>query len=356
MGQNARRRDSIACRWASIASNAQPVEVADGIEETPVAFKLVFLPPANERVRQMAREVAAAVPEVTTVVAETDAEAEREIVDAEAAFGTIPPATLARAERLRWLQAPAAAPPAGYYYPELIAHPATVTNFRGIFNDRIPALILAYVLAFARGLHVYLRQQLRHEWRPLTNDDIVHLPEATALIVGVGGIGGETARLCAAFGIRVLAIDARQAAAPDGVAELHRPEALDRLLPRADFVILTVPHTPETEGFFNAARFGLMKPSAYFINIGRGKTTKLDDLNAALRAGTIAGAALDVYEIEPLPADHPLWDAPNTILTPHSADRGPYLDERRTAILIDNARRFAAGQPLVNVVDKAHWF
>lgn len=321
-----------------------------------MALKLVFLPPANDRVRQMARDLGAAVPAVTPVVAETEADAEREIVDADAAFGTIAPAVLAQAGKLRWLQAPAAAPPAGYYYPELIAHPVVVTNFRGIFNDRIPALIMAYVLAFARGLHLYLRQQLRTEWRPLGNDDVVHLPESTALIVGVGGIGGETARLASAFGITVLGVDARQEQAPAGVAELHRPDALDRLIPRADFVILTVPHTPETEGFFDARRFGLMKPSAYFINIGRGKTTRLDDLNAALRRGTIAGAALDVYEIEPLPADHPLWDAPNTILTPHSADRGPHLDERRSAILIDNARRFAAGQPLVNPVDKAHWF
>ena len=109
-------------------------------------------------------------------------------------------------------------------------------------------------------------------------------PGATALIVGLGGIGAETARLLAAFGMRVLAVDARRTDKPDGVAELHPPEALDRLLPRADFVILTVPHTPATEGFFNTAKFRLMKRSAFFINIGRGMTTKLDDLVAALKA------------------------------------------------------------------------
>jgi phosphoglycerate dehydrogenase-like enzyme len=317
---------------------------------------MVFLPPVGERTREVAAAVARAVPEARVVLAENDAEAEREIVDAEAAWGTIAPAILRRAERLRWLQAPAAAPAAGYYHAALIAHPVTVTNLRGIFNDRIPAQIMAYLLAFARGFHVYSRQQARKEWRPLTNADVIHLPEATALIVGVGGIGAETGRLCAAFGMRVLGVDARQEEAPEGVAELHRPEALERLLPQADFVILTVPHTPETEGFFNAAKFRLMKPSAYFINIGRGKTTRLDDLNAALRDGTIAGAGLDVYEIEPLPPEHPLWDAPNTILTPHSADRGPHLDERRVAVTVENARRFAAGEPLTNVVDKARWF
>jgi phosphoglycerate dehydrogenase-like enzyme len=142
----------------------------------------------------------------------------------------------------------------------------------------------------------------------------------------------------------------------DGVAELHRASALDAQLPRADFVIVTIPHTPETEGLFDASKFALMKRSAYFINIGRGKTMKLDDLNRALRDGTIAGAGLDVYEIEPLPPDHPLWDAPNTILTPHAADRGPGLDERRQAILVENARRFVKGESLLNVVDKARWF
>ena len=137
---------------------------------------------------------------------------------------------------------------------------------------------------------------------------------------------------------------------------MHRAGALDSLLPRADFVILTVPHTPETEGFMNRERFRRMKRGAFFINIGRGRTTRLDDLVAALKAGEIAGAALDVFEQEPLPADHPLWTMPNVLITPHTAGHGPYLDERRFEVLLDNARRFLAGQPLRNVVDKARWF
>lgn len=99
-----------------------------------------------------------------------------------------------------------------------------------------------------------------------------------------------------------------------------------------------------------------MKPSAFFINIGRGMTTNLEDLNQALREGVIAGAGLDVYEIEPLPENHPLWTAPNTLLTPHVAAAGPSLDAARNDVVIENARRFAAGQPLINVVDKAEWF
>jgi phosphoglycerate dehydrogenase-like enzyme len=322
------------------------------------SFKFVMLPPQSETTRDWGRRLAETVPEARVVIAEDAATAAREIVDAEAAFGWLGADLLGKAQKLRWLQAPQAAPAAGYYYPELIAHPLAVTNFREIFNDHISAHILAFVLAFARGLHVFIPQQLRREWKKGATEsgDVLHLPEATALIVGVGGIGAETARLLAAFGVTVLATDARRTTAPEGVAELHRPEDLDSLLPRADFVILTVPHTPATEGFFNRARFQKMKQTAFFINIGRGMTTKLDDLVAALNAGEIAGAALDVYEQEPLPADHPLWTMPNVLLTPHMAGHGPYLNDRRFQIMVDNCRAFAAGRALRNPVDKGSWF
>ena len=319
---------------------------------------LLMLPPQTATTREWAARVATAVPSLDVVVAEDTAHAERVISDAEAAFGTLTPDLLKRARTLRWLQAPQAAPPAGYYSPALIAHGATVTNFREIYNDHIGAHIMAFVLAFARGLHLYLPRQLRREWRPESGEasGVVHLPEATALIVGVGGIGAETARLAAAFGMQVIGVDARRKDAPPGVMKLDGADALDSLLPHADFVILTVPHTPETEGFMHRARFQRMKRSAYFINIGRGKTTRLEDLVAALRAGEIAGAALDVFEQEPLPADHPLWTMPNVLITPHTAGHGPYLDDRRLDVLLDNARRFVAGQPLRNLVDKARWF
>jgi phosphoglycerate dehydrogenase-like enzyme len=318
---------------------------------------LVMLPPQTVATRDWARRLSAELPGLSVVVTENPEQAAHALAGAEAAFGTIPPELLGRAARLRWLQAPQAAPPAGYYYGELIAHPVVVTNFREIYNDHIGAHVMAFVLAFARGMHHYLPQQLRSEWRPLPGDSsVIHLPEATALIVGVGGIGAETARLASAFGMRVIGVDARRHEPPAGVAELHGPEALDTLLPGADFVILTVPHTPATEGFMNRARFQRMKRGAFFINIGRGKTTRLDDLVAALRAGEIAGAGLDVFEQEPLPAGHPLWTMPGVLITPHTAGHGPYLDERRFEILLENCRRFLAGQPLRNVVDKSAWF
>jgi phosphoglycerate dehydrogenase-like enzyme len=321
------------------------------------AFTFLMLPPQSDLTRSWARRLSDSVPGMNLVLAEDAESAAAAIATADAAFGTLPAALLAKAQRLRWLQAPQAAPPAGYYYPELIAHKVTVTNFREIYNDHISAHIMAFVLAFARGLQVFIPQQLRREWKkPPEDTGVVPLPGSTVLIVGLGGIGAETARLLSAFGVQVLAIDARRTEKPEHVAELHRPEALDQLLSRADFVILTVPHTPATEGFFNAGRFRLMKRSAFFINIGRGMTTKLDDLVAALTAGEIAGAALDVYEQEPLPAEHPLWGMPNVLLTPHMAGYGPHLNERRFQVIQDNCQAFANGEALRNVVDKENWF
>jgi phosphoglycerate dehydrogenase-like enzyme len=321
------------------------------------AFTLVMLPPQDEVRRAWAKRIAADETGVRVLQPETTAEAVAAIRDADAAFGAIPPEVLAAARKLRWLQAPQIAPPAGFYYPELIAHPVVATNFREIFNDHIGAHIMMYVTAFARGLHYYFPQQMRREYAPRPLDTgVLHLPETTALILGVGGIGAEAARLCQAFGMTAIGIDGRRTELCPGLSELHKPQALDQQIGRADFVIMTVPHTPETEGMMNRARLKRMKRTAFLINIGRGMTVKLDDLVAALRAGEIAGAGLDVYETEPLPSDHALWTAPNVILTPHTAGFGPYLDDRRLDIILDNCRRFARGEPLRNVVDKATWF
>ncbi|MSO90872.1 MAG: D-2-hydroxyacid dehydrogenase [Acetobacteraceae bacterium] len=323
-----------------------------------MAFKLVMLPPQSDVARGWATRLARAVPAAQIVVAEGIQQAQHEIVDADGVFGTLTPDLLARAQKLRWQQAPQAAPPAGFYFPALIAHPSVTTNFREIFNDHIGAHIMAFVYAFARGFHRFIPQQMKRQWAksPAEDGDVVHLPEATILIVGLGGIGAEAARLAAAAGLRVIGTDARRTAPPPGVEEMHHPEQLDALLPQADFVVLTVPHTPATEGFFHRTRFQRMKRTSYFINIGRGMTTKLDDLVASLEAGEIAGAGLDVFEIEPLPEDHLLWTMPNVLLTPHMAGHGKYLNERRYQILEDNCRAMAKGGPLRNIVDKASWF
>tara|TARA_Y100001949_G_C15983546_1_gene329476 strand:- start:1210 stop:2181 length:972 start_codon:yes stop_codon:yes gene_type:complete len=320
--------------------------------------KFVFLPPQSDLFAEWIPRLLDSAPGWDIAAPETDAEAKLELGNADAAFGTMTPDLIACAPNLRWLQAPAAAPDAGYYFDELIAHETKVTNFREIYNDHISVQILTYILSFTKHSHLYRDFQREREWHPLdAPHHEIFLPESTVLIIGIGGIGTETARLCKAIGIKVIGIDARREEKPEWVDDMFGPKSLEDQLPKADFVVLTIPHTPETEGLMDSSKFTLMKDSALFINIGRGMTTKLDDLNAALRSGSIAGAALDVYENEPLPRDHPLWDAPNTILTPHiAAQGGRHLAERRYEIVLENFRNFSTGKPLRNEVDKAVWF
>ena len=319
--------------------------------------KLVMMPPLDELKREFAVRLPKDLPEYEVVVPETEAEARREIGDADAAYGWVSPELLPLAGKLQWLQNPDAGPVAGYFYPAMNDHPLVICNPRGIYSDHISQHIMMFVLALAQGLPYYVEAQRQRTWQPSARPvPALDLTTATALIHGVGGIGAETARRCAAFGMRVLGVDPRwEHDVP--AAERHTPDEIDALLPQADIVITTTPHTPETFGMWNATRFGLMKDSAFFINIGRGKTTVLEDLTTALENGTIAGAGLDVYEIEPLPSDHRLWTLPNVLLTPHIAVRdAANISERRYQILLENARRFSKGEPLKNVVDKAAWY
>ncbi|MFC4947981.1 NAD(P)-dependent oxidoreductase [Pseudonocardia sp. GCM10023141] len=321
-----------------------------------MTFTLVMLPPQQAALAGWPARLEAAVPGVRVLVPETATAAAAALSDADAAHGALPPELLVHARRLRWLQAPQAAPPPGFYTPELIAHPVIVTNMRDTYTDQVAHHTLAMVLALARGLPRYGRDQTAARWDPrMEPGAVLALPGATALVVGVGAIGAEVGRLLTAFGTRVIGVDGRRTEAPPGFAELHPADALDTLLPAADIVVVTVPHTPVTEGMFDAPRLALLRPSAFFVNIGRGPTVVLDAVVAALAAGRLAGVALDVYETEPLPPEHPLWARPDALLTPHVASAGTPADERRFAVLLENVRRFAAGDPLLNVVDKASW-
>lgn len=323
-----------------------------------MGFKLVILPPDglgdSSAVDTWPGRLREAIPGIEVTLCSSPGEAMESIQDADAAFGNIVPELFERAGKLRWIACPQAGPEAGYYHQALIDSDVVVTNTREIYNDHIGSHIMGLLLAFAKGLHIYMPQQLRGEWKPSFAP--VHLPDSTAIVVGVGGIGAEAARLCAEFGMTVLGVDPRREDIPAGVAELHRPAALHDVLPRGDFVVVTVPETPETQGMFGARQFRVMRRTAFFINIGRGATVLLDDLVEALEGGEIAGAGLDVFQVEPLPAEHPLWRAPGAVITPHVAGLGPYLEERRTELFIDNCVRFNEGRPLRNVVDKGLWF
>lgn len=318
--------------------------------------KMVFLPvdgwfmlPLDDWANAVAREV----PEMQITVAELGSDPRPLLADATAAFGIMTPELLAAAPKLRWLQSPAAAPPPSFFFPELVEHPVVVTNLRGVYRDNLANHIMAFVLAFARGLPRYAAQQSNALWLRNTDDmAIVDLGATTMLLVGAGEVGIATAARARAFGMHVIGVDTFPERVRAEVDELHHFDELDALLPQADWVVLTVPHTPVTEGLMNAARFAAMKPTAYFVNVGRGETVRLDDLTAALESGAIAGAAIDVSELEPLPSNHPLWRAPNVIITPHVAGFGHDTDAAREAIVVENARRFVRGEPLVYVVDK----
>ena len=323
-----------------------------------MSFKLVMLPPAGNRNRDCAARITAAVHEVDISVCTTRPAALRALHrGAEAAYGTMDPELLAAGTELKWLICPAAGPNPAFYFPELVTSPVVVTNMRGIYSDHIGEHIMAFVMAFSRGFHRLLPEQFKGNW---TTDPerrkAVYLPEATALIVGTGGIGAATAAHCKHFGMRVVGIDPRCPEPPAGVDELYPPEALDAHLGNADFVIVTAPQTPKTQNLFDRERLAMMKSSAFLINIGRGTTVDLAALDNALRNGTIGGAALDVFSEEPLPPDHPLWTAPNFLMTPHCAGTGPYLEDRRIDLIIENCRRFARREGLLNVVDKENWF
>jgi len=182
------------------------------------------------------------------------------------------------------------------------------------------------------------------------------LSELTLGIVGVGNCGRAVARRAAAFGMRILGADIVAIEPPVRAATGLEQVPLERLLHEADIVSLNCTLNPTSFHLIDARALASMKRDAFLINTCRGPVVDERALEEALVSGRLAGAALDVFEIEPLPADHALWSAPNVLITPHTAGYGPYLDDRRLDILLDNCRRFAAGQPLRNVVDKASWF
>ncbi len=335
-------------------------------------MKLVIYPAVDS---ERLATLKAAAPGAQWVNAASAQEAEAAMAGADAFLGKITPTMLRRADRLVWVQSFTASLE-HYMFPELVEHPCLLTNVRGLFGDVIADQVMGYVLCFARNLHIYIRQQVEHRYEPrggesarvsnMTGPGVVnamdhatiYLPHASMGIVGMGGIGCEIARRALAFGMSVRGVDRfpDRARPPAGVEAVEAVERLPELLGWSDFVVIAAPHTPETERLFDATTLGHLRPSSFLINIGRGAIVVLDDLVAALRAGKLAGAALDVYEVEPLPVNHPLWDLPNVILTPHTAGYSPVIAERHRTVLVENVGRFVRGEPLVNVVNKALWF
>ena len=333
-------------------------------------MKLVIHPPVDD---QRLAKIRQAAGDMTVANCAEPPQAQTEIADADAFFGKITPELLAAATKLRWVQSPTASLE-HYVFDALVEHPCTLTNMRGLFSDVIADQVFGYITCFSRNLHLYIRRQRQAAWDPVGGEggrpsfatgpglvssiDRAHrcLSDLTLGVIGLGHIGQEVARRGKAFGMEVIAADTDKTEPTEGVDTLLPASRLDDLLAQSDFVVICAPHTPETEGLFDRARIRKMKRDAVLINIGRGVIVKLDDLNDALEAEEIAGAALDVYEVEPLPGDHPLWQRDDVILTPHVAGFSPRIAERHLAVLLENIQRFTQNQELINQVDKRRWF
>ena len=292
-------------------------------------------------------------PDMRVLVTRERDEIEAALDEIEIAAVDFPRDLLPRAHNLRWFQQWGAGADWLLRHPEVADLDFVLTNASGVHPIQITEHIFAMLLAFARRLCRAVRAQERHEWLGYGDQmDVFELHGKTMALVGVGAIGARTAEVATAFGMRVLGERRNPAIGAPGVEAMFGSDQLLDVLPEADFVVITAPLTDETRRMIGEREMRAMKPSAYIVNIGRGGIIDEDALVRALQEGWIAGAGLDVFETEPLLQDSPLWDLENVIVTGHYAGATPHYDERAMAIFLDNLRRYRAGDPLCNVVDK----
>lgn len=285
--------------------------------------------------------------------------------DAEVYLGYgVPAALLKAAQGLRWVHSGAAGV-GGSLTPEMMASPVLFTNSKGIHGPPMADTALGMILYFSRGLDFGVAAKARNHWDkdPFYGADnpLMEISRSTVGIFGFGGIGREVARRCMALAARVLAFDRGPEVFPkgqegDAVEALHGTDGFRRLLEESDFLVLTAPETAATRGIFDASALARMKPRATLINISRGGLVDEGAMVDALRSGRLRGAGLDVFVQEPLPEDHPLWDLPNVILTPHVSAVTRHFWRRQTDLILENIRRYLDGEPLLNLVNKEAGF
>jgi phosphoglycerate dehydrogenase-like enzyme len=299
----------------------------------------------------------AAFPQHQFVHAEDDRKGTELIPTADVAFSSqIYRDQLAAASRLRWIHSPAAGV-GGMLYPEMVRSPVIITNARGMAGETIAEHTIAVTLVMFRRLHTALRRQVERQW---AQDEIAAgtpnraLAGANVLVVGLGTIGSAIAAKFAAMGAKVAGIRRRpDHGKPAGVHAIGGPDALHDMVRGADVVVISAPETSATRHIFGARELAAMKPDALLVNVSRGKLVDEAALVDALASGGIGGAALDVFEHEPLAAGSALWSLPNVLITPHTSGFRPDHWDAATSLFAENLRRFEAGQPLLNVVDKA---
>jgi len=263
-------------------------------------------------------------------------------------LSTAVPSAWHAADQVRWVHiASAGVDPV--MFPALRDSDVVLTNSRGVFDDSIAEYVLGVIIAFAKDLARSIDLQRRREWRHRESERIAG---RRVLVVGTGPIGRAIARMLRAAGMSVSGMGRRAREGDQDFGEVHASADLLRHLPRYDYVVAVAPLTEQTKGMFAAEAFAAMPSHARFINVGRGELVVTDDLVKALRDERIAGAALDVFETEPLPPDHPLWTLENVLISPHMS--GDFAGWRNTLVEVfaENFQRWQTGRPLRNVVDK----
>ena len=294
------------------------------------------------------------IPGLEVVRATSPAEVEAKIGDVDVLYGFPQAGALAKAEKLRWIQSPGAGVDWIGRLPGLAENDdIVVTNTRGAHAPSIAEHVFGLLLAFARGIPAAVTWQRDHYWgRNESYRALREIKGSTMGILGYGAIGRAIARRALAFEMSVIALDAHPVAPGPEVEEVLTADRLPELLAGSDVVVVTVPYSAETHHLLDRERLGLMRRDAYLIAISRGGIVEEGALAELLTAGHLAGAALDVTETEPLPADSPLWDVPNLIITPHVAGASGPKERRCVEIFRENLVRYAAGEELVKGVDK----
>lgn len=315
-------------------------------------MKIVVTPPFTEE--QKKRIVEAAGPEKPLFRLKSEITAEL-LADTDVILGNLDSPSQARwASGLKWIQLNNAGTE-GYCEPGLLPEGAVLTNATGAYGLAISEHMIACLFMLRKKLNLYYADQLRREWKREGHVGVIQ--GTTVLVIGLGDIGRTFARKMKALGCHTIGIRRRVSEKPlagDAAAdEVYGMDELDRLLPSADVVALSLPGNAATYHVLNRQRIGLLKPDAVVLNVGRGTAIDTDALSDALYAGKIAGAALDVTDPEPLPSDHPLWNAPGALITPHISGGYslPETLEQICGIFAENLERFRKGEPLRNVVD-----
>lgn len=263
------------------------------------------------------------------------------------------------ASTLRWVHSGAAGVGSALY-PEMRQSQVVLTNSAGIYAEPMAETVIAMILHFARGLHLAVRAQAERVWAEARfeagDSPVREVAGGTVGIIGFGGIGRAVATRALALGARVLALKRTPAEAPPGVSLRVGEDALPEILAESDYLVISVPGTAATRSMIGPDQLDLMKTGAVLVNVGRGGVVDERALADRLRDGRLGGAALDVFEHEPLPAGSPLWDLPNTLLTPHVSGVSRAYWRRETDLIVENIRRYLDGRELVNVVDKAEGY